>query len=241
MISTKTTARLCIVLLSAACVLGSPQRLALPAGQKPGGTRRPESSSGGDAVCGPRCVQFLLKWYQDEKADLVDLVREIQWPDLESGCTLDAIDRALRKRGIHTFAMRIQPEARLQWPHPAVVHLKSQKAADTPPRVGHYVVWLPGSSRVKASVWQGLSGVKTYRNRLLEERRSGAVLLTSPIAIDDPEAALAKRSLFPAVVLALVAGGLGGVVLLWCTRRVWTRSHLLPSFKETEPCGENSA
>jgi len=245
MISTKTMARLSVVLLLfAACTLGLAQRAALPAGQDAGQTGRPESPSGGDPVCGPRCVQFLLKWYRDEEADLVELVREMQWPELESGCTLDALSSALRKRGIETYAMRIPPEARLQWPHPVVLHLKSHdaaEAADAAGAMGHYVLWLPSSSRAEARVWEGLSGVKTYPNRLLGERRSGAVLLTSPIAIDDPEAAVAKGNRSLAVMVALIAGGACSVWLLCRLKYVSSVLHLFPFFKETKRCGEEPA
>ncbi len=152
----------------------------------------------GDMVCGPRCVQFVLKQYGKE-GDLIELVREIQWPDLESGANLDSVDQALRRRGVNTRALRIDPHADFRWPYPVILHLKGQNG------LGHYAVWLPSSTPEQSHVWISLSGVRVGPTKKLAESLSGAILLTSPDPITDPLSAVAipagQNLLFPCLAL----------------------------------------
>jgi ABC-type bacteriocin/lantibiotic exporter with double-glycine peptidase domain len=136
-----------------------------------------------DMVCGSRCARYLLKYYGHD-IDLIALVREIQWPDFEAGATMEAIDSALRARGINTYAMRLSHEARLKWPFPVLLHLEPENDR------GHFVVWLPSSSADVVSMWCGLDGISEGLEREWAQRRSGAVLLTAPHQIDNPDAAV---------------------------------------------------
>ena len=82
------------------------------------------------------CVQYVLDFFGKEKIDVIDLTREIQYPNLERGATLQAVAYALEKRGIHTFPMCIAPETRLRWPYPVIAHLKGENGS-----IGHFAVW----------------------------------------------------------------------------------------------------
>ena len=132
-------------------------------------------SADSDMVCGPRCVKFILKSYGQE-ADLIDLAKEIQWPDLEAGASLDRIEQSLHARGIHTKAVRFAPGRRLNWPHPAVLYTDE----GNPPR-GHYVVSAPdGGSESDDLIWAGVEGWRRGRWDEITRGFSGVALLTSP-------------------------------------------------------------
>ncbi len=137
-----------------------------------------------DMVCGPRCVQFILEHY-GIKEDLIDLVKEIQWPDFEAGASLGAIEAALRKRGIYTCALRMDPKDRLAWSAPVVLHLKGQTA------IGHFMVWWPDAAQ--AFGWEELAG-----------ELSGTILLTSSAPIAEPEKAVRKATHWPSVAVIAV-------------------------------------
>ncbi len=95
----------------------------------------------GDVVCGPRCVVDILARYGRDE-DLVTLVRETQWPRIDDGASLAALQEALHARDIHTAAIRLTPESDLRWPHPVLVHLEAESSETG---LGQYVVWLPES------------------------------------------------------------------------------------------------
>lgn len=69
------------------------------------------SRAAGDLVCGPRCVQYVVQHYGGDE-NLTDLVREIQWPDLEAGSSFDSLKDALAKRGVirGRFGFRCQED-----------------------------------------------------------------------------------------------------------------------------------
>lgn len=140
----------------------------------------------GDLICGPKCVRKVLQLYGKEDEDIIRLVREIQWPEVRNGATMDRVAQSLEKRGIHTFAMQIKPSARIVWPYPVIVHLTPKPNDD----IGHFVVWLPESQGSMARVWNTDEKVQQRDEREWSRERSGAVLLTSPEPIDDPNKAL---------------------------------------------------
>lgn len=140
----------------------------------------------GDLICGPKCVREVLRLYGREDEDMIRLVREIQWPEVRKGSTMADIAQALEKRGVHTFAMKIKPSARIVWPHPVVVHLAPKPGEE----IGHFVVWLPESQGGAAKVWNTDKGLEQQNERTWSKERSGAVLLTSLEPIDDPGKAL---------------------------------------------------
>jgi ABC-type bacteriocin/lantibiotic exporter with double-glycine peptidase domain len=165
--------------------VGSVAWVALAASEVGAQTQRvsggPERSAS-DLVCGPRCVQFVLKWYGIE-AGLIDLVRETQWPGLESGADLASLARAFRNRGITACAVQAGDRRLSDWPYPALVHLSGASS------LGHFVVWVPADGPERPPCyWMGLDG---YQRDVDETyyRRSGVVLLTSPIVIAETDSA----------------------------------------------------
>ncbi len=178
---------------------------------------RGNSGEPGDLVCGPRCAQFILRHYGID-ADLIDLVREIQWPTLEDGATLAAVDQALRARGVHTRALRMGPTSRLSWSHPVLLHLTGETAG------GHFVVWLPDSTENTAHVWIGLAGVQSGRFDSLRKRMSGAILLTSPTPIESTqwEAQDTSRTVF--AILSFSSIAMLAVLGCWIVQRRRSRA-----------------
>ncbi len=149
-------------------------------GIQPASGDEPKPAQNGDIVCGPRCLQYLLQCYGKKDPGLIELVREVQWPDIEAGSTLKALDEALRKRGVFTRALEIGPDSRLSWPYPVLLHLNGEDEDE-----GHFVVWLPSSSESREQVWTGLVGVRSGPPAKMAKRRSGAVLLTAPVPIEE--------------------------------------------------------
>ncbi len=171
----------------------------------------------GDAICGPRCVQYILNHY-GQHADLIELVRETQWPDFEAGASLEALSRALEKRGIHTCALRVDPQAKLSWPHPVLFHLTGHEAG------GHYIVRLSPSSGTTR--WGGLERLKKRPSEILAERFSGIALLTSPDPITDPATAVpyaggrwSLRFLWSITTICGLVGGTGYLIRVFRKNR----------------------
>lgn len=185
---------------------------ALAADQRPRTAGSKRNQPGADMICGPRCVQFLVKWYQNKDEDLIELAREVQWPQVEAGSTLDAVDQALRRRGIHTYPMRLSPSAVLQWRHPAVVRVSPSATSQTKDAPAHFAVWLPSSANDECWVWNGPSGVERFTEASFARRRSGEVLLTSSEPIQAPEEAVASAPVW----WHLMTGGFILVVLGLC-------------------------
>ena len=91
------------------------------------------------AICGPRCVKYVLDFYKPENGDdLVGLIRELQWPNMERGTSLADIGRALEKRGISTRAVRVPRGVFIDWRFPVIVHCQPNSS-----KIGHFVVALP--------------------------------------------------------------------------------------------------
>ncbi len=174
-----------------------------------------------DLVCGPRCIQFILHHYGQE-ADLIDLVKEAQWPDLEAGASLDRIQKCLNIRGIHTAAIRFDPGRQFRWPSPVLLYTD-----EGDPARGHYVVRLPGASPDHDDlVWAGVEGWRRGQWEDVTRGFSGLALLTSPEPITDVDAALGP---LPPSSLLRIAGlaGAGAIVahlLLRSRRRLRERS-----------------
>ena len=179
-------------------------------------------------VCGPRCVQYLLKHYGQE-VDLIELVREMQWPELEAGTTMDTIEKALNSRGIHTLGMQLAPRARLKWPHPVLVHMKVEGA-----KFGHFAVRLPSSSDT-VDLWCGLAGIQRVSEDELSKRCTGAVLLTAPKPITDVESAIERAGVPAYVWWICFSGSLFSLLIVAIVRkRIWRCfSSLFTSFGET--------
>lgn len=146
--------------------------------------REHSSAQLNDLICGPRCVKSVLDYY-NQPSDLIELVREIQFPELEMGSTLENIEHALQIRGIHTCAVHIPYHSRLKWPYPVIVHLQTDN--DT---MGHFVMWFPGPQLAHNGSEQIKDDLVGQIQNHMHQNRSGAVLLTSPDRITDPQSAV---------------------------------------------------
>jgi len=138
-----------------------------------------------DVYCGPRCAQFILKYFDrlvDD--DLFALIQEMQSADPTSGMSMRAIEIALNRRHIYTIAVRVRPEnlSQCTWECPIVVHL--QREGKTDAGLGHYIVWLPTSDNESAHLWLGLRGIKQVDYDSFTKTMSGVMLLTSDKPID---------------------------------------------------------
>ena len=100
-----------------------------------------ENANVGDQICGPKCVCYLLDYYEKPE-DIVSLIRELQWPDFRRGTSLKNLADALEKRGIFTSVLQVSPYSRIVHSEPVIVHFKPESEGD----LGHFAVWLPSSN-----------------------------------------------------------------------------------------------
>lgn len=134
---------------------------------------------GRDVFCGARCVRYVLSHYGHE-VDLIDIVKELQWPHLERPVSLHQLMEFLEERGIYTHACRVGIGVDLVGDEPAIVHLRQTDGSD-----GHFVVWISGSNG-RAEITDGLRAPWAISNDDLAIARSGNLILTSKSAIPDP-------------------------------------------------------
>jgi hypothetical protein len=173
----------------------------------------------GNLFCGPRCIQRVLEYYEKD-ADLLDLIREIQWPAIDQGTSFEMLAKALKDRGIHTAAVRIDNQTDIFWDRPAIVHLNDRENE-------HYVVWLPPSfPGGSAKVWDGSYSSAMQAGRF-NSLRSGPVLLTRENPI--PESAVTGNR-----VSAGQFGGWNAIGLLGILLAAFLCGYAFPSWKRTE-------
>jgi len=142
-----------------------------------------------DLYCGPRSVKFVLEKY-GRTEDLIDLIRETQWPDSQAGSTLHDLELSLRKRGIYTSFVTIPEGSKLKWHSPIILHMRG----NTPDEPGHFAVWLPNGTSDQNLVWFGLGQERIVTDRILSEMMSGGMLLTSREEILEPNCAFEVSS-----------------------------------------------
>ncbi len=149
----------------------------------------------------------------------VDLVREVQWPELESGTSMGLLAEALNERGIHTFGLQLSRRTRLKWRYPVLVHVDGEGGG-----IGHFVVRLPSSSDT-VILWCGVPGVQRLSDGEFAERSTGAVLLTGPGAIRgrDVDSAI-KPVISPGHVWCIVLSVLVCIVLIAGVGGRWIRT-----------------
>jgi len=143
-----------------------------------------------DIVCGPRCCVFIVTHYKRTTDGLANIVRRMQWPDIQAGVTLQAIQTELEKNDIACLGVRMPSCHRLKWDHPVVVQLHDTKSIPE----GHFVIWLPDSRRDRECIWDGLNGVQYVDGPTFRTRMSDVVLLTSPKPLTQPVIATARAS-----------------------------------------------
>lgn len=151
-----------------------------------------------DIVCGPRCVRFILMCY-GHREDLIDLIRELQWPQLESGSSVQSLSVALERRGIHTRSVIIGRNDVVRWNEPVLVHLTGSHD------IGHFVVWLPGGNLRHVRIWDGLHGFRSLQPMEFAKVRSGSIVLTSRQPIEQREISVSYRN---EQLMSVLGGGL---------------------------------
>ena len=136
-----------------------------------------EPAPEGDTVCGPRCVQAILRSYGQE-AELIDLVRELHTEGVEKGTTLGQMRDAFEQRGLHAAVVHLPRDATLTWPEPVIVHLKPLGKQT----MGHFIV-ATASNDETISVHDLLNGTLRGTQEELRKTMSGDILLVSKLPI----------------------------------------------------------
>ncbi|MGM0488771.1 MAG: cysteine peptidase family C39 domain-containing protein [Planctomycetota bacterium] len=139
-----------------------------------------------EVICGPRCVQFVLKQYG--RAEPLDaLVREMQWPDLSKKSSVRQIEKALESRSVYTRSIQLKNTRRFEPRCPAVVHLCRGHGGGE--GSGHFVVVMPRSTPLEVVFWDGLFGLRRERWADFSKQMTGVVVLTGDSPINDVDAA----------------------------------------------------
>ena len=177
----------------------------LAIGPARGQTTAADLAATAPAICGPRCVEFVLDWY-GRPVDVSDLIDELQQGRPYQMVSLAALAEALEKRGLHAKAVTLGWGATLDWPHPVVRHSTRADGA------GHFTVLVPPRGDLPRLVWTGDAG---YKRALTDEdgAASGVLLLTSPEPIRDvqlkPHRGPATLVIGVCSVVLIVAGTIG--------------------------------
>lgn len=155
-------------------------------------------------VCGPRCVQWVLARYGIE-ADLVQLVRETQWPDFEAGASFHAMQAALERRGLFTQALK-SPSIE-NWDVPIIIQERLAGEA-----IAHFAVIDP-----ELGYWD--PAILDFAERDMS-RYTGHLLAV----FESPPATPTSRWWVSDAVLAGSAAGLAGLLayLIWRRSSRWT-------------------
>ncbi len=189
----------------------------------------------GDTVCGPRCVQAILRSYGHE-AELIDLVRELHTDGVEKGTTLGQMRDAVRSRGLHAEVVHLPEGATLTWSEPAILHLKPRgtgvppvsPGTDTgarrpshapripPPALGHFIIHL-GDTNGTSTIHDPLTGTLHGPRAELQQQMSGDLLLISqhPIPPTTEFAVAATPPWQPTVIALCTLCALGALAALW--------------------------
>ncbi len=140
-----------------------------------------------EAICGPKCVAYILDFYHRPWSnDVLELARAMQWPESNSGVSLGEVAQTLREHGIYCKKLELSDTAQLVWKYPVIVHWRPRGFHSTSERpVGHFVVWLPESKDDAVRYYDGAFGVREINRPGWHRRRSGVVLLTSPVPIHE--------------------------------------------------------
>ncbi len=169
-----------------------------------------------DVFCGARCAQHILAHY-GRSEDLVALVRELQWPQLEETVSLQQLTELLEQRGVYTHACRIGKGMDLVGNEPAIVHLDSTDGGE-----GHFIVWI-STSADQAAITDGLHAPRLVSTLDLARSRSGYVLLTSNSPISDPRSRLLLQRRWSFKYASESSGVALGVVVFCCGYHVYRR------------------
>jgi hypothetical protein len=149
------------------------------------------------SVCGPRCVKWILEHYGHD-ADLIELISEMQDGVVEQASSVEDIQAALAKRGVHSKSMKTGILSFPRWPYPAILHY----------RCGHFLVveeLKGGCARIRDGVAMD-SSWKWIPSVMLGQ--SGVVVLTSDAPVD-ADLPLVRWPQFAVAASCIGIGGLG--------------------------------
>lgn len=138
-----------------------------------------------DFICGPRCLLEVLRRLDHQgNTDLVELVREVQWPNISDGTSLQALAEAARTRGLVAELRHLDAASlsELEWDYPCIVHTRPSGLAtkEDGSRAGHFIFLdIKSSSSSQASLFHGLSGEARILWGDLEGVATGHILLFS--------------------------------------------------------------
>lgn len=174
----------------------------------PGLSAQRTTAAHADNICGPRCVAHILRHY-GRPADLLEIVREIQYPDIKAGATFADIRSLLERSGIWTAVVHVPAGYSLAWDHPAVAYMRGQDES----RLGHYAVVVSEPGGARDASWDGIADVRQYRDAgLLAADR--VVLVTAPQPVSLAEIQRRIRSESDVTLLALgIVCALGAVLV----------------------------
>lgn len=150
-----------VIYLLAAMVMAAPEPASSPV----------KSIFHSNRFCGPMSVQRVLDYY-GQSVEAIDLVRELQWPDVEKGSSFAGLSKVLESRGIRTLAVDVaMGDAAWDWREPLILQLRDAGQ-------DHFVVWLPPGPDQPARIWDSSDSPAL---RLFGYRGffTGAVLITS--------------------------------------------------------------
>ena len=142
-----------------------------------------------DLFCGPRCAWFVLDLY-GKRTELVDTIRQTQWPEVERGASLASLKELLERHGIYTLGIEMRSPSSFSWDFATIMHLRPDAGSR-----GHFVVLQPADGSGDVTIWNGVAGFQRVAPGWLEDRMSGIVLLTSPNPIDPQMLRNAKPNL----------------------------------------------
>ena len=166
------------------------------------------------SICGPRCLQQVLRFYGNNDTDLLDIVAIAQ-PELDKGMSLRHGIDFLSKEGMHSTAIRVDESAidRIDWRWPILVHGITTRGP-------HYCLRMPTADEASRHfVWDQDQMADSIYDVM---DPSGVILLTSPVELDETQvASIQVEGAFRKTRVMLVAIGFLGVWLL--VRRVVRR------------------
>lgn len=131
-----------------------------------------EDHSADQLVCGPRAAKYILE-HCDQQATLVELVKELQWPNIEDGSSLGDIDRLLVSRGLSTAYLYLNNEGPPEFDGMMIV------ARRTNSPLKHFVVVLHAKPQGFVEFIDGPEGIRKEPSAAFWANTDSGVLVVS--------------------------------------------------------------